>query len=42
LRRIEKTLGYQEPAREDVREPKSNRVRPYRRRKRGVTKARRK
>ena len=40
LRRIEKTLGYQGPAREDVRDPKSNRVRRYGRRRRGVTKAR--
>ena len=40
LRRIEKTLGYRGPARDDVREPESNRVRRYRRQKRGVTKAR--
>jgi len=40
LRRVEKTLGYQESAREDVRESKVNRVRRYGRRKRGVTKAR--
>ena len=40
LRRIEKTLGFGGFARDDVREPKSNRVRRYRRRKRGVTKAR--
>jgi len=40
LRRIEKTLGYQGPARGDVREPDSNRPHGYRRRKRGVTKAR--
>jgi hypothetical protein len=40
LRRIEKTLGYQGSARDDVREPKSNRVRRYPRRKSGVTKAR--
>jgi hypothetical protein len=40
LRRIEKTLGYQGPARDDVREPKSNRGRRYGRRKRGVTMAR--
>jgi hypothetical protein len=36
LRRIEKTLGSRGPARDDVREPESNRVR----RKRGATKAR--
>jgi hypothetical protein len=35
LRRIEKTLGYQGPARDDVREPESNRQRGYRRRARG-------
>ena len=40
LRRIEETLGYQGPARDDVREPESNRVRSNRRRKRGVNKAR--
>jgi hypothetical protein len=40
LRRIEKTLGYQGPARDDVREPKSKSGRRYGRRKRGVTKAR--
>jgi hypothetical protein len=40
LRRIEKTLGYQGPARDDVREPDSSRGHPYRGRKRGVTKAR--
>jgi hypothetical protein len=40
LRRIEKTLGTREPSRDDVREPKSNPVRRYRHRKRGVTKAR--
>ena len=40
LRRIEKTLRYRGPARDDVREPESNRVRRYQRRKRGVTKAR--
>jgi hypothetical protein len=40
LRRIEKTLGFGGLARDDVREPKSNRVRRYRQRKRGVTKAR--
>ena len=39
LRRIEKTLGYQGPAREDVREPEPKRVRRNRQ-KRGVTKAR--
>ena len=42
LRRIEKTLGYGGPARDDVREPTSDRVRSYRERKRGATKARRK
>jgi hypothetical protein len=42
LSRIEKTLGYSGPARDDVREPKSDRVRRYRERKRGATKARRK
>jgi hypothetical protein len=42
LRRIEKALGYSEPPRDDVREPKSDRVRRYRERKRGATKARRK
>ena len=40
LRRIEKTLGYGGPARDDGGEPESNRERRYRRRKRGVTKAR--
>ena len=40
LRRIEKTLGYRGPARDDGGEPESNRERRYRRRKRGVTKAR--
>ena len=40
LRRIEKTLGYRGPARDDVRKLESNRVHRYRRRKRGVTKAR--
>ncbi|KRQ94469.1 hypothetical protein [Bradyrhizobium valentinum] len=40
LRRIEKTLGYDGPARENVREQESNHVRRYRRRKPGVTKVR--
>jgi hypothetical protein len=40
LRRIEKTLGYQGSAGDDVRRPESDRVRRYRRRKRGGTKAR--
>jgi hypothetical protein len=40
LKRIEKTLGYRGPARDDVYEPDSNRARRYRRRKRGGTKAR--
>jgi hypothetical protein len=35
LRRIEKTLGYQGPSRDDVGEPESNCVRRYRRRARG-------
>jgi hypothetical protein len=42
LRRIEKTLGYGGPARDDVREPTSDRVRRHRERKRRATKARRK
>ena len=40
LRRIEKTLGFEGPARDDGGEPESNRERRYRRPKRGVTKAR--
>ena len=40
LRRIEKTLGYRGPARDDARKLESNRVRRYRPRKRGATKAR--
>ena len=40
LGRIEKTLGYRGPARDDVREPTSDRVRRYRERKRGATRAR--
>jgi hypothetical protein len=40
LRRIEKTLGYRGPARDDVRESTSDRVRRYRERKRGATRAR--
>ena len=39
LRRIEKTLGYRGPTRDDVREPTSDRVRRYRERKRGATRA---
>jgi hypothetical protein len=42
LRRIEKTLGYGGPARDDVREPTSDRVRRHRERKRRATKVRRK
>jgi hypothetical protein len=42
LRRIEKTLGYGGPARDDVREPTSDRVRRHRERKRRAIKARRK
>jgi hypothetical protein len=42
LSRIEKTLGYGGSARDNVREPKSDRVRRYREQKRGATKARRK
>jgi hypothetical protein len=40
LRRIEKTLGYRGPARDDVRESTSDRVHRYRERKRGATRAR--
>lgn len=40
LRRIEKSLGYRGPAQDDVREPESNRMHRYRRRKRGVSKVR--
>jgi hypothetical protein len=43
LRRIEKTLGYeQRSARDDMREPTFDRVRRHRERKRRATKARRK